>query len=226
MKQGIIFGFTLLLALSVMGGSGLVVTQKYTGADAPAGSSVTVTWYVSQNQCKMKMEYKDDKLNSATWFLPQMASGKLQMYAEGDVPPGVQKAYYEVPVQDVKPASASNVARVSVQKTGETKTMAGFNCEKMIVRTNKGSTEMWVTTDFKPDYFKFYPFFQNSGALLGLNEESIQGFPVEYISKDNLGNVVSSNTFVSGSNSNLSDADFKVPAEYKNAAEAAVPAGK
>ncbi len=52
---------------------------------------------------------------------------------------------------------------------------------------------------------------------MGLSEESIPGFPMETSTKDNTGEVISFTQFVSASNSNFSDADFKVPAEYKNA---------
>jgi Domain of unknown function (DUF4412) len=226
MKQAIIFGMALFITVWAVAGPGVVITQKYAASDVPAGAVVTVTWYVTQTQCKMKMEYKDDKTNTVNWFLPQFGIGKLQIYTEGDVPAGAQKAYYEVSPQDIKPTGATNVARISVQKTGEIKNIGGFNCEKMIVKTNKGTTEMWVTTDFKPDYFKFYPFFQTSTALMGLNEESIQGFPIEYIIKDNLGNITGSNTFISASKADINDTEFKLPAEYKNAAELAAPAGK
>lgn len=226
MKKSIISVFTFLMSLCAFAGNGLVVTQQFSGQGAKPGSTVVITWYVSQSQCKMKMEYKDDQLNSVTWFIPDMASGKLLMYAEGDVKAGAQKTYYAVPVADIKASANTNVARVNIEHTGETKVIAGFNCEKMVAKTNKGTTEMWVTTDFKPDFFKFYPFFQSDLALLALNNDGLQGFPVEYTSKDNLGNIISSNTFVSGAGSNLTNADFKVPADYKSAEQTKAPAGK
>ena len=76
---------------------------------------------------------------------------------------------------------------------------------------------MWITTDFKPDFYKFYPYFQNSYELMGLNEEGIQGFPLQSVTKDISGNVLSSYSLVSVAQKDLSGADFAVPADYKSA---------
>jgi hypothetical protein len=140
----------------------------------------------------------------------------LLMYAEGAVPAGAQKAYYSIPTQNIKADKQIDISRVKVERTGEMKTIMGVPCEKIIGRTNKTITEMWVTTVFKTDYYLFYPFFQNSFELLVLNEEKIQGFPLSSVTKDLTGKLIISTEVVSASITNLSASDFMVPAEYIN----------
>jgi hypothetical protein len=210
--------FSIVVAMIAGSGlfasQGLVVTQKYTDA-ASKGATVTVTWYITATQCKMKMSYADDKVNSTTYFIPDVANGKLLTYSDGAVPGGGDKRFYSVPVQSIK--SNIDVSRVTVTKTGEVKTIGGMVCEKVTVKTNRSTTEMWITKDFKPDYYTFFAFFQSSYELMGLSQESLQGIPLESVTRDNAGAVMSSFQLVSASNADLSAGDFTVPVEYKSA---------
>ncbi|MDB5281355.1 MAG: hypothetical protein JWO06_430 [Bacteroidota bacterium] len=210
-----IFSIVFLLAFtaSLFAANGIVVTQKYAGV-AEKGS-VTVTWYVTATQCKMKMDFQSADVTSTTWFIPDLSTGNLLTYGEGPVPAKVSKTYYSIPAKSIQ--SNLNVSRVSVNRTGETKTLMGMLCEKVIVKTNKTITEMWVTKDFKADYYKYYAFFQSSYELMGLSEESLQGFPLESVTKDLTGNVITSLNLTSAKSSDLTSADFNVPADYKAA---------
>ncbi|MES2621734.1 MAG: DUF4412 domain-containing protein [Bacteroidota bacterium] len=213
--------FTALLSaliLCAIAEKGWVFTQKYESADSK-GQNITVSWYVTSQQCKMKMEFSDAKVNTVSWFIADMQQNKLLTYAEGSVPSGAQKAFFAIPVQNIKADKTSGTARVSAQATGETKSVSGLLCEKVLVKTNKNITEMWVSKDFKPAFYKFYPFFQNSIELMALSEEKIQGFPVSSQTKDISGQVTASYQLLSAQSIELSEADFKVPSEYKDAEE-------
>jgi hypothetical protein len=209
----------MMFAVSLFAAKGLVITQKYFSEDL--NGTVKVTWYVSETQCKMKMEFSDGKVNTVSWFIPDLTSNKLITYMEGNVPPSIQKTYFSIPVQTIEADKTMNASRVSVNRTGETKTVSGIVCEKIIVKTNKYATEMWVTKDFKADFYKFYPFFQSSFELLGLSEERMQGVPLFSTMKDNSGKVLISYELVSVTQTELTPADFTVPAEYKSAEEIA-----
>jgi len=210
--------FSIVLGLVVASGlfaaKGLVVVQKYTDV-ASKGANVTVTWSVTETQCKMSMSYADGKVNSTSYFIPDVANGKLLSYSDGVAPGSSEKRYFTLPVQSIK--SAIEASRVSVSQTGETKSISGMLCEKVIVKTNRSTTEMWITKDFKADMFKFYPFFQSSYELLGLNQESLQGVPLESVTKDNAGAVINSFELVSATGTELSAGDFTVPSGYKSA---------
>lgn len=211
---------TLLSAILLTGFAekGWVFTQKFESANAK-GQNVTVSWYVTSQHCKMKMEFSDEKVKSVNWFIADAAHHQLLSYSEGAVPAGAQKAFFAIPVQDIRADKSTEVSRVTVEATGETKNVSGLLCEKVLMKTNKNVTEMWVSKDFKPSFYQFYPFFQNSLELMALNEEKMQGFPVTSTTKDNSGKVVSAYQLISAQPSELSAADFQVPAEYKSVEE-------
>lgn len=187
------------------------IVQKYS---APGSNAITMTWYVTDNDCKMKMDFADGNVNTSTFFIPDLATSKLITYAEG----GTQKkVFYTIPVAGIEPSKDMNASRVTVERTTETKAIGGLNCEKLIVKTNKNVTEMWVTKDFKPNFYKFFPYFRSSFELMGLYEDRIQGFPMSSVTKDLSGAVVAQNTFVSATSADLTDKDFKVPDGYVSA---------
>lgn len=216
MKKIISIAILVFTITSLFASKGLVVTQKLSDASLK-GATVNVTWYVTETQCKLKMQFSDGNVKTTTWFIPNIETKQLLTYTEGAVPAGAEKVFYSVPAESIK--GGLNVSRVSVNKTGETKTISGIACEKIIIKTNRTTTEMWVTKDFKADFYKFYPFFLNSYELLGLNEEAIQGFPISSVTKDNAGAVISSYDLVSATSAELSASDLTVPSEYKSAEE-------
>lgn len=216
MKKAFVSSTLIMAAIAVFAAKGYVFTQKYIGV---SNANVTVSWYVTDENCKMKMIFGNAQLNSTSWFIPDMAGGQLLSYNEGAVPAGVQKAYYKLPVDKVRVQQSNEVSRITLQKAGETKNIGGINCEKYLIRTNKSETEVWVTQKFAPAFYKFSPFFKDHTALTGLAEENIKGFPIECTTKDLTGKVISAYQFVSATEVDLSEADFKVPAEYKSPEE-------
>lgn len=79
--------FTAMQAWAI---DGIVFTQKYTST-ANAGANITVTWYVAEGKCKMKMEYADKNMSTTTYFIPDAASGAILTYTDGAVPAGQNK---------------------------------------------------------------------------------------------------------------------------------------
>lgn len=207
----------LFLSNLLLAGNGLVVTQKY--FDNNVKQNVTTTWYITNSQSKMKMTFADDKVSTTNWFLPDFTNHNLLAYTEGNVPAGAKKSYYAIPLQSIQPDKDKDYTRIRTEKTGEQKTLGGKKCEKLIARTNKSVTEMWVTTDFAPDYFLSFPFFRNSAELNALYDGNIKGFPMESVTKDLSGQVIYSYTFVSATDVNFTPADFEVPAEYESATQ-------
>lgn len=199
------------LTQSAFAGNGIVVQQKYVGNGTNA--NIVVTWHITADNCKMTMKFGDDKVKSSiTHFIPQ--NGNLLMYAEGEVPQGTKKTYFSTPIDKIKSPADANPSRVAVTKTGETKELGGFVCEKYIVKTNKSEAEIWVTKTVKFDLYKFYPYFPGNTDLMALHAENIQGVPLESVTKDLTGKVISRYELLSAQEKNLGETDFKVPAEY------------
>lgn len=217
MKKIIFPTLLLMLSVSIFAQKGYVFTQKYITASPAA--DVSSTWFVTQDQCKMKLEYSNGTFKGTTYFVPDMSGSQLLTYNDGAVPQGVQKGFFRIPIAGIKGNDDQKVSRLSVSKTGESKTIGGLACEQYLIKTNKNETEMWVTKKFSPNFFQFHPFFVDHAALAGLFEDRIKGFPVESTTKDLSGKMINQYQLISAVESDLSTADFKVPAEYKSPEE-------
>ncbi len=208
-KHALLF---ILLAVNaiVFADKGLIVTQKYnTGKD---GQHVTVTWYITDTQCKLKMVFSDKDVNTTTYFIPDVKRNQLLSYSDAPVPAGMQKTYYGIPVGNIK-ADAAN--RVVVERTSETKTISGVICDKVISKIGNTSTEIWVTKEFNANFYMFAQFFKSSNELKALSEGKINGFPLSSVTKDPNGKVVNGYELISVSSTEISDTEFAVPSDYK-----------
>jgi CYTH domain-containing protein len=201
----------LLIAGASFAGKGLVVTQTYNSAKD--GQHISVTWYVTQTQCKLKMQFSDKDVNTTSYFIPNAQNNQLVTYSDGAAT--AQKVYYSIPVGGIK----ANVETPTIERTSQTKELGGVLCEKIIAKTANATTEMWVTKDFKGDYYQFASFFKNSYELKALSAGAVKGFPLASVTKDNTGKVLNSYELVSVSSTEIADTEFTAPADYNNAAE-------
>jgi hypothetical protein len=216
MKRILLSILIVMVNMAVFAAKGYVFTQKYTGA---SNANVTVSWYVTDDKCKMKMLFGNSDINSVSWFIPDFTGNLLLSYNEGAVPNGVSKAFYKLPIDNVRVQGNNEFSRISIEKTTENKEIGGLVCDKYVVKTNKTETEVWVTRKFSPAFYRYYPFYKDNSALAGLYEGKVAGFPLESVTKDLTGKVVAAYHFVSAVEIELNDADFQVPAEYKSPEE-------
>lgn len=204
------------VSLQAIAGKGIIVQQKMTG-QGTLGAQVEATWYVSDEGCKMKLKFASDKVNTTTTFIADVANAELLAYSEGALPEGAKKSYFAVPVSKIETPKEFTASRVTVTKTGEVKEVAGFKCEKIVMKTNQTETEMWVTKEVKVEFYRYIAFFRSSYELLALNEEKIKGFPISSVTRDLNGAVVSSFETISAKASDISATEFKVPADFERA---------
>ncbi|MCW5908218.1 MAG: DUF4412 domain-containing protein [Chitinophagales bacterium] len=205
-----------VLTTTAFAEKGYIITQKFVGISK---TDITVSWYVSANRCKMKMLFGNGSQTSTTHFIPDITNAQLLTYNESPVVEGAQKAYYKIPIDKVSVSKDATVGRITVTKTGESKEIGGLNCEKILIKTDKHETEVWVSKKFAPEFYKYYPFFRDHHALAGLSEEKLKGFPVESVTRDLSGKTISAYQFVSATETDFTEADFKVPADYKSPEE-------
>lgn len=216
MNRILMFSFFLIASIHCFAWQG-TFKQKYTST-TNQGSSVTVTWYVTDTDCKMQMDFDGQDIKSTTFFLPDLKGNQLLTYTLGGITnqksADTTKKYFAIPLNIIQQNANTGVSRVSVVKTGETKVIQGMNCEKVLVKTNLNETEMWVSKDFQPQFYKFYSCFRSSFEIMGLYEEKMNGFPVSSVTRDLSGKVVSSYEILSVQAQELTSKDFTVPAGY------------
>lgn len=217
MKKLMITALSALVFSAAFAGKGIIVEQKFTGSTA-LGTSITITWYVTDNACKMKMTFSDGTTKTVSDFIPDPKGSQLLLYNEAGAPSTGVKTYFVTPLSSIKPPANVDATGLKVNRTGETQNINGVKCEKVIVNTTTTETEMWVTTDFKCNFYQFASYFRNSYELLGLSAEKMKGFPVKSVTKSLDGTVLSNYDATSVSQTDLADTEFQVPAEYVKAA--------
>jgi len=216
MKKQLITIFVVALTMQAFAWQG-VIKQKYFST-GNKGTNVTVSWYLTNTECKMQMDFDGENIKSSTYFIPDFAGNRLLTYTEGGITNlkhvDSTKNYFAIPLEIIQQNAQTGVTRLSVVKTGETKSIQGFICERVLVKTNLDETEMWVTKDFAPEFYKFYTFFRSSTELMALNDEKMSGFPIQSVTKDFSGKVVSSYELLSVQAKEFKTTDFNVPAGY------------
>lgn len=216
MKQIFFTALAAFLTLNAIADKGVVITQKFATSTTDAG--VTLTWYVTANNVKLTMQFKDSKVsNTVTHFIPNTKDATLQIYTDGPVPDGVQKAYYATPVSSIKPSATSQYTRIDVKASGEVKEITGIKCEKYIITTNTNVTEVWVSKNIKFNTYQYHPYFPDNTPLLGLYNAQVSGVILSAVTKDLTGKELSKYELTNAQEKEIAADEFTIPAAYKRA---------
>lgn len=114
--------------------------------------------------------------------------------------------YMEQPLDVDETITEQDVAEADIQKTGETKDILGYTCEKWVATDNGEEAEMWVTDEI--GNFFFFDAVKKDAAFTDIFGDSF--FPMEIIDG---GSVVFKVTAVE--EMSLEESLFEVPAGYK-----------
>ncbi len=101
-----------------------------------------------------------------------------------------------------------------IKKTGETKKINGYNCEKWIIKDENSNIEAWVTTELGNFVFAQNPMGGNDGPAWQKEFEGKGFFPMQVLEKDEKGNVNSKMDVTRIEKTSLNGDLFSVPAGY------------
>lgn len=149
----------------------------------------------------------------------QMEAAKAQMEQQMKSMSAEQRAMMEK-MMPKKPAGSAAKSAVVVNKTGETKTVAGYTCTKYVATENgKPMLTLWTTKDVKgfdtlrEDWLNFQKRIagsnRNIGGAMVEAYSKIEGFPMETV----MGDITTQVTKVESRTTPASE--FEVPAGYK-----------
>jgi Domain of unknown function (DUF4412) len=216
MKLKLIIFPLCLVVLNAFGFEGTIkqTVKNYNGS----GNDVTVTWYLSQQHCRMDVAaigYKG--ANTNTVFIMDPASKSMKMYENANAGNG-QKLYFQADAGSI----TGGVSVISVSPTQETRQISGFRCEKWVVATSNGSFNLWVTKDIDFDWTAYKDFFKASVEVQALINQGVKGF---VMATEPVSGTSGVTTVESASSHALASDTFTVPSEYKlNVAPATQPA--
>lgn len=183
--------------LSAQSFEGIIETKQ---VDAN-GLSHDITWYIKKD--KIAFELKGDKNAIKMRFIPQPKLNSMILVLTG--PEGESKS--EVNAKDI--SSEIDMSRSEVKDNGVRNLQEYGEVNVLLITTPTTITETEVSKMIDVNLSIFAPFFKNDYALLSLIKSGQNGFPLNSITKDKNGKVISKTTIVSIRKIPVSETYFK-----------------
>lgn len=203
MKLKLIIFPLCLIVLNAFGFEGTVkqTVKNYNGT----GTSITMTWYLGPNNCRIDMAASGKDVNSNTVLIMDPATKMLKTYETNGA--GPQKLYFQVNASSI----SGEVSIINVNVTQDVKQINGYKCEKWVVITTSGTYNVWVTKDIAIDWSAYKEFFKTSIDIQAMAQQGVKGFAM--LVESNSGANASSVETVTPQT--IAATTFTVPAEYK-----------
>jgi hypothetical protein len=191
---------TLSLILLLL--SGNIIAQK-----AFEGK---VVFNVEENGAKQVMDYyaKDKKFrmevpDQGGYIIFDSKASKMYIVMDE------QKMYMETALD----ASNTTASAGNINKTGETKKILGYDCEKFLFEQDGSKGESWMTKELGAFMF----FTESQQGMADWQKEILNEgyFPLQVIEYDNSGNVESTYLVTEVTPKELSSDMFAIPASYQ-----------
>ncbi len=199
-----------------------IVRFKMTGMGmaargAASDSPVISTYSMKGNLMRIDMDMSAVQPGMTSWMI--MDQGKREMMMA--MPMQGQKMYMVMKIPDPQKTGASGASPTDVQytETGETETILGYKCEKVIIKSQNGETEAWVASGlgaFKmmaaggPMGGRRAPKNSWDAALAAHN-----AFPLRTVVRDKSGKVQVTMEVIAIEKQSLPDSTFAPPADYQ-----------
>jgi len=202
MKLKLIIFPLCLIVMNAFGFEGSIkqTVKNYNGT----GTDLNMTWYLGPKNCRIDMDASGKDVKSSTVLIMDGATQTLKTY---ETTGAGQKLYYQMDASSID----GNMSLISVNVTQETKQINGYKCEKWVVVTTLGTSNVWVTRDIAYDWSAYKSFFKSSAEIQALASQNVKGFAM--LTEPVSGNV---NIAVESVDVHTLAANtFTVPTEYK-----------
>lgn len=169
------------------------------------------TWMFKGKQVKMTADIHAQKVHMKLNYVPSLENKKVLLYNEVAAPDGKKYASW-LNMNQIQVDSGKFALRIQVEKTDESEKIAGVQCNKYIVRTDKEVLELWLY----PCDIHLEPilqYFPNT-CFRALVKENIQGFPLRVLTKDFGGSILEKWETTRVTAEKVSSESFVLPAGY------------
>jgi hypothetical protein len=107
------------------------------------------------------------------------------MYQEQDGKKSLMKLPNFASIAEADQEQAMEASEMEIRKTGETKTILGYTCEKYIIEDDKNYGEAWIAADFPYSYERFSALVSTQMKTPGYSELSEeQGYALEMLTRE------------------------------------------
>ncbi len=107
------------------------------------------------------------------------------MYQEQDGKKSLMKLPNFASIAEADQEKQMEASEMEIRKTGETKTILGYTCEKYIIEDDKTYGEAWIAADFPYSYERFSALVSTQMKTPGYSELSEQqGYALEMLTRE------------------------------------------
>ncbi len=186
----------------------LVVAQNFEGiisAKQLAANGVTndINWYIKKDKIALELRNSSDPAGMKMRFVPQPKQNSMLLVVITN--DGETKS--EIYAGDI--SSEIDMSKSEVKENGVKNSAEYGELSILIINTANTVTETEVSRMIDVNFSKYAAFFKNDYALLGLIKNGQNGFPLNSITKDKSGKVITKTTVLSIRKIPVSESYFK-----------------
>ncbi len=188
---------------------GVIDFETYTKATEDHAS---VKWFLKDGSSRLEIKGNAGSVPYEATFLFPASDTQLYMLTKM----GDEDAVFPV---DQSSVSREMLANPIISRTGDRKTIAGYNCYLLNISSAEGLTECWVSDEMKIGIDNLPPSIRAKGVYSALSAKGYSGIPLGIASKDLSGAVNYSFEIKSIFSKSFDTKLFEVPAGYKSGEE-------
>lgn len=201
-----IFVYILILSLSV-GAS----AQDFEGIiemtqETANGLKYDLKWFIKKDQIAYEISSQSARsAQTQLRFVPQPKKNRMLMIAHSEQGDNKQ----EIAATDISAPPGFNFDNVTIEEGAETSSDDFKNILHLVVKNEKLSTEVEVTADVDINFKEYAAYFKADYGIYALVKSGKKGFPLNSVTKDAEGNILSKTTLKSVKRMKVSDKYFQ-----------------
>lgn len=199
--------FVLLCQLSLYGQTSFEGVIELKTFNKEVKENANIKWYVKEGDHKLEVSGSSEGYTYDYSILLKKNDPNLKM---------ISKQNGQVLVYDVPPSSKETQTLNSPElvRENESKTIAGYKCNKIKIVTPESTSTCWVTNELNLPVRKFPEWLKSNPVYQVLVQNQVSGFPMQIETISSGGELLYSVKVEKVVPSKLNASEFELPANY------------
>lgn len=200
--------FVPILVLFIYTGA---IAQDFEGViemtqETANGLKYDLKWFIKKDQIAYEISSQSARsAQTQLRFVPQPKKNRMLMIAHSDQ--GDNKS--EIAATDISAPPGFNFENVTIEEGAETSSDDFKKIQHLVVKNEKLSTTVEVTPDININFKEYAAYFKADYGIYALVKSGKKGFPLNSVTKDATGNIISKTTLKSVKKIKVSDKYFQ-----------------
>lgn len=191
--------FVVFLCLSILGS---LQAQNFEGViemrqETAEGLSYTLKWYIKGDRLAYELTDRGAQMR----FVPLVKEGKMLMVT------GENKTI--IPVSEITGNAVAQLRGATFQNNGQGRCPYFQQVQQWRMATSEVESVLDVTTDVAISFAEYRDFFKNDYSLCALAASGKAGFPLNSVTRDKTGKVLSRTTIIKVTRMTVADGYFE-----------------